>query len=162
MSMSFPQGSQSHESYSQSNAKRRRLRKGTFSCWECKRRKMRCIFDPLNSTTSATSNVCQGCRARGSQCISQEFPEVGSSPRESTITAPQLIFRDGDGQVRVESRCSESEGNSSGQRALTTPPNEDSRGLDQGISIPTPVSDTAEPSTHVNFYTSSEVSILMF
>ncbi|KAF2496440.1 hypothetical protein BU16DRAFT_437020, partial [Lophium mytilinum] len=47
--------------------KRRKVRKGTRSCWECKRRKMRCIFD--------TEAICKGCRRRGSKCISQEFPE---------------------------------------------------------------------------------------
>ena len=54
----------------QAGTKRRRVRKGTFSCWECKRRKMRCILDPPN-------HVCKSCRRRGSKCISQEFPEEG-------------------------------------------------------------------------------------
>ncbi|KAK9241853.1 hypothetical protein V1506DRAFT_574034 [Lipomyces tetrasporus] len=50
-------------------AERRRLRKGTHSCWECKRRKMRCIFDPRDGT------VCIGCWRRGSRCVGQELPE---------------------------------------------------------------------------------------
>lgn len=56
-------------SLSLTQSQRRKLRKGTRSCWECKRRKMRCIYPPLEATT------CNGCRRRGSQCISQEFPE---------------------------------------------------------------------------------------
>ncbi|KAK7977947.1 hypothetical protein PG988_005437 [Apiospora saccharicola] len=52
------------------DARRRRLRKGTHSCRECKRRKMRCVFDP---TTCATA--CKGCERRGSPCVGQEFPE---------------------------------------------------------------------------------------
>ncbi|KAI1738410.1 hypothetical protein F4680DRAFT_426060 [Xylaria scruposa] len=48
-------------------ARRRKLRKGTHSCWECKRRKIRCVFG------AASSTICMGCRHRGSSCISQEF-----------------------------------------------------------------------------------------
>lgn len=57
----------------QSEAKRRKLRKGTHSCWECKRRKMKCIFDPAKNST-----ICNGCRRRGSKCVSQDFPEEAS------------------------------------------------------------------------------------
>ncbi|ETS76234.1 hypothetical protein PFICI_11621 [Pestalotiopsis fici W106-1] len=53
----------------QSESKRRKVRKGTRSCWECKRRKMKCVLSPLNS------DVCNACRRRGSKCIGQEFPE---------------------------------------------------------------------------------------
>ncbi|TLD20484.1 hypothetical protein PspLS_08682 [Pyricularia sp. CBS 133598] len=48
--------------------KRRKIRKGTQSCWECKRRKMRCTFG--NSGT-----VCVACQRRGSVCVSQDLPE---------------------------------------------------------------------------------------
>ncbi|KAI1380836.1 hypothetical protein F4677DRAFT_199942 [Hypoxylon crocopeplum] len=51
------------------DAKRRKIRKGTHSCWECRRRKTRCQF------TSITATVCIGCEARGSACVSQEFPD---------------------------------------------------------------------------------------
>ncbi|KAK9778873.1 putative Zn(2)-C6 fungal-type domain-containing protein [Seiridium cardinale] len=61
-----------------SKAKRRKLRKGTHSCWECKRRKMRCIFDPLNNA------VCNACRRRGSKCVSQEFSDDTSIPMGTT------------------------------------------------------------------------------
>ncbi|KAE8394148.1 hypothetical protein BDV23DRAFT_169746 [Aspergillus alliaceus] len=50
-------------------AKRRKIRKGTRSCWECKRRKVRCIF------TSPANIVCDNCRRRGTGCISQEHPD---------------------------------------------------------------------------------------
>lgn len=50
-------------------AKRRRLRKGTHSCWACKRRKVRCTF------ASSTDVTCVICRRRGTKCISQELPE---------------------------------------------------------------------------------------
>jgi hypothetical protein len=56
---------QSHES----EAKRRRLRKGTRSCWECKRRKVRCNF------ALETDAACITCRRRGAKCVGQELPE---------------------------------------------------------------------------------------
>lgn len=52
-----------------SEAKRRKLRKGTRSCWECKRRKVRCTF------ASETDAVCITCRGRGIKCVGQEHPE---------------------------------------------------------------------------------------
>ena len=45
----------------------RRVRKGTRSCWECKRRKIRCIF------ANESDSTCKGCLERGTSCISQEF-----------------------------------------------------------------------------------------
>jgi hypothetical protein len=59
------------------DAKRRKLRKGTRSCWECKRRKVKCEF------SLPTDEVCINCRRRGSQCISQEFPEETSYPEDN-------------------------------------------------------------------------------
>jgi hypothetical protein len=53
----------------ESDAKRRKVRKGTRSCWECKRRKIRCVFD------CDADALCVGCQRRGTSCVSQEFPE---------------------------------------------------------------------------------------
>ncbi|KAL2820185.1 hypothetical protein BDW59DRAFT_151021 [Aspergillus cavernicola] len=83
--MSVPHVAPSHDAYGQ--AKRRKVRKGTHSCWECKRRKMKCRFDPRIVSAS-----CNGCRRRGSPCISQEFPEdfenvlmsIGSTSSDGT------------------------------------------------------------------------------
>lgn len=47
-------------------SKRRKLRKGTFSCTECKQRKRRCEL-PAGHTE------CVGCRRRGLSCVSQEY-----------------------------------------------------------------------------------------
>ncbi|KIY01401.1 uncharacterized protein Z520_02953 [Fonsecaea multimorphosa CBS 102226] len=58
------------QTHAELKARRRQLRRGTHSCWECKRRKMKCVFQPAVSST-----VCSGCRRRGSRCLSQEFPE---------------------------------------------------------------------------------------
>ncbi|VUC37188.1 unnamed protein product [Clonostachys rosea] len=51
--------------------KRRKIRKGTTSCWECKKRKVRCQF------TSPTSEVCIACTRRLTPCLSQEYDVVG-------------------------------------------------------------------------------------
>lgn len=51
------------------SAKRRKVRKGTQSCWECKRRKIRCIF------ASSEDVTCIGRQRRRAPCVSQEMPE---------------------------------------------------------------------------------------
>jgi hypothetical protein len=63
-------------------SERRKVRKGTQSCWECKRRKIRCAF------AAPRDMVCQGCRRRGTLCVSQEFP-----PQRSTDHAADRLGR---------------------------------------------------------------------
>jgi Fungal Zn(2)-Cys(6) binuclear cluster domain. len=58
--------------------KRRELRKGTQSCWECKRRKVRCIFVSTHST-------CNHCRRRGTTCIGQEYPDKPNPSRGAQV-----------------------------------------------------------------------------
>jgi hypothetical protein len=58
--------------------KRKKVRRGTRSCWECKRRKMKCVF---NSPDDA---VCIGCHRRWTKCVSQEFPEEVSAHLDSS------------------------------------------------------------------------------
>ncbi|KAN0113280.1 hypothetical protein V8E51_006231 [Hyaloscypha variabilis] len=54
----------------------KRLRLGTKSCAECRRRKVRCIFEP-NTT------VCKECAAHEAECISQQSVHVSKqSPKE--------------------------------------------------------------------------------
>ncbi|KAJ6190308.1 hypothetical protein N7519_000329 [Penicillium mononematosum] len=63
--------------------KRRKIRKGTFSCWECKNRKIRCQF------TSSSATVCAFCQRKGLSCISQECPspqDAGYQAVERRIT----------------------------------------------------------------------------
>ncbi|KAL4926558.1 uncharacterized protein BDV17DRAFT_299656 [Aspergillus undulatus] len=57
--------------------KRTKVRRGTRSCWECKRRKMKCVFERPDDA------VCVGCHRRWTQCVSQEFPEQVSAPIDS-------------------------------------------------------------------------------
>ncbi|KAK4122137.1 hypothetical protein N657DRAFT_576119, partial [Parathielavia appendiculata] len=65
----------------QSERPRKRLRKGTRSCWECKRRKVGCILE------TPTSAVCNDCRRRGTACVSQEFPDppAGTGSRQRAV-----------------------------------------------------------------------------
>jgi hypothetical protein len=55
---------------SSSEPPRKKMRKGTHSCWECRRRKIRCIFPPEHPST------CNECFARGSRCVDQENIET--------------------------------------------------------------------------------------
>ena len=144
-SSSSPSPNAAPSKYAQSEAKRRRLRKGTHSCWECKRRKMRCILDPLTDATT-----CKGCRRRGSQCVSQEFPEELSLSMDKTN-------KRGDGDVRVKTVQAGNDDATYDGKAPTTP-SEDERRADHGI--PAPVSAVSAPSPQLAFYESSEVGIL--
>lgn len=56
--------------------KKRKIRKGTLSCWECKRRKIRCTF------AAPTDTICDGCRSRQTRCISQEFHDDAALPNK--------------------------------------------------------------------------------
>ncbi|KAJ5627896.1 hypothetical protein N7490_010124 [Penicillium lividum] len=56
---------------------RKRMRKGTRSCMECRRRKIRCTYD------SDRCETCNECRLRGSKCFDQEHgSEDPSAPSE--------------------------------------------------------------------------------
>lgn len=63
-----------HDTNAESEAKRKKIRRGTRSCWECKRRKMKCIFH------SATDDICAGCQRRAIKCVSQDSPEEAPAP----------------------------------------------------------------------------------
>ncbi|KFY03515.1 hypothetical protein V490_00164 [Pseudogymnoascus sp. VKM F-3557] len=68
-------------------AQRRKVRKGTRSCWDCKRRKVRCIFMHGDDT------VCISCRRRGTRCVGQEYPEEGPLVERRGREADRRIVR---------------------------------------------------------------------
>ena len=68
-------------------AKRRKVRKGTQSCWECKRRKIRCIFASPEDVT------CSNCQRRRAPCLSQEMPEDFSTARTGNRQLGERIAR---------------------------------------------------------------------
>ncbi|GIJ99639.1 hypothetical protein Aspvir_003640 [Aspergillus viridinutans] len=69
------------------SAKRRRVRKGTRSCWECKRRKIRCIF------SSPDDVACIGCQHRRAPCVSQDMPEDLSPARKGNRHLSERIAK---------------------------------------------------------------------
>ncbi|PNP39003.1 hypothetical protein TGAMA5MH_09229 [Trichoderma gamsii] len=78
-----------HETDGGPQAKKRKVRKGTRSCWECRRRKMKCIFG------SPADTICVSCQRRGAKCVDQQFPEQISTPLDRSLQM-------GDRVVRVE------------------------------------------------------------
>ncbi|RYC59678.1 hypothetical protein CHU98_g6549 [Xylaria longipes] len=60
--------------------KRRKVRKGTRSCWECRRRKIRCLYP------SEDALICVNCESRGSSCVSQEFADEQASTPDRRVT----------------------------------------------------------------------------
>ncbi|KAI2613428.1 hypothetical protein GGR54DRAFT_327985 [Hypoxylon sp. NC1633] len=123
-----------------SDAKRRKTRKGTHSCWACKRRKEKCIFG--SSTSSSTSSVkgaiCLGCQRRGTRCVSQEFPDDISAPPDG---ARQM----GDRMVRLEAMVEKLIGrlghdDAHGSWSASSPDG----GARQDYGIPTPASIESE------------------
>lgn len=53
---------------------RKKMRKGTKSCIECRRRKIKCTFEPDRPS------ICNECFARGSTCIDQEHGDLNTLP----------------------------------------------------------------------------------
>lgn len=108
--------------------KRKRLRKGTHSCWQCKKRKVKCIPDPL-----ADGGACDGCRRRGSRCVGQDSPEdvpllaaptpipdhtaVSITVTANTNSLPTSC-RDGEGRGRTKQATASSCDQSSHQNGL--------------------------------------------
>ncbi|KAI1386034.1 uncharacterized protein F4822DRAFT_360787 [Hypoxylon trugodes] len=84
-----------------SDAKRRKTRKGTRSCWACKRRKEKCIFGSGTSTTLKRTTICLGCQRRGTRCVSQEFPD------DDVSVPPDGARQMGDRMVRLEAMVEE-------------------------------------------------------
>ncbi|KAJ9156020.1 C6 zinc finger domain-containing protein [Pleurostoma richardsiae] len=67
-------------------AKRRKVRKGTHSCWECRRRKIRCQY------ASPDDAICIGCTSKGTACRSQEFDD-DSAPSPTGKADPPMTHR---------------------------------------------------------------------
>lgn len=68
------------DSHANVQSKRRRVRKGTHSCWECKRRKVKCFLGPLDHS------ICNGCRRRGTKCVSQEYSDDTTGPADTPLS----------------------------------------------------------------------------
>ncbi|UKZ78813.1 hypothetical protein TrVFT333_006558 [Trichoderma virens FT-333] len=60
----------------------RKMRKGTRSCTECRRRKTRCVYPPGDP-------VCVLCKSRDGRCIEQGYEDVGISESKSSVPRKQ-------------------------------------------------------------------------
>ncbi|KAJ5980218.1 hypothetical protein N7481_007516 [Penicillium waksmanii] len=58
---------------------RKKVRKGTRSCWECKHRKVRCHFATDGDST------CRECMSRGTSCRNQSLPEPEKESDRSNL-----------------------------------------------------------------------------
>lgn len=65
--------------------RKRSLRKGTHSCWACRRRKEKCSFDG--------GDVCTGCLRRGTICVSQHYPDNDARATGSAATGTAAATR---------------------------------------------------------------------
>ncbi|KAL5360634.1 hypothetical protein BJX96DRAFT_175485 [Aspergillus floccosus] len=131
------------------SAKRRRVRKGTRSCWECKRRKIRCLFARPDDAT------CIGCQHRRTPCVSQEMPEDLSPARKGNGHLSDRIARIE--EVMKDWLVAQSSGSGAPiayEATLQTPskrlthahlpPNPTTRGL------PTPAESLSDPASHAS------------
>lgn len=127
-------------------AKRRKIRKGTRSCWECKRRKIRCNF------TSAADAVCIGCHRRGTHCVSQEYPEEASRPADRgqqigdrivrvEALVEQLVKQATTGRTSSDTQIQPNfnfVGNTTAPSPATSPMDTDDIALNPTLGLPTP------------------------
>lgn len=75
-----PQGHHAPGSDHGQGPPRKKMRKGTRSCIECRRRKIKCTFEP------GRTSICNECFARGSTCIDQEHGDVSSFTTHSSTS----------------------------------------------------------------------------
>ncbi|KAF4624037.1 hypothetical protein G7Y89_g14136 [Cudoniella acicularis] len=71
----------------------KRMRLGTKSCAECRRRKVRCIFE-------SNATVCKGCALHETPCTSQQSKSHGSSSSGKDDGNVQQRIQDLEGMVR--------------------------------------------------------------
>lgn len=64
------------------------MRKGTKSCLECRRRKIKCTFEP------ARTAICNECYARGSTCIDQEHGDLQSHSQTAVSEQSSYSLRE--------------------------------------------------------------------
>jgi hypothetical protein len=65
---------------------RRAMRKGTRSCYECRKRKVRCIF-------GKNSSVCEGCVLRRKRCIEQSRELLQDQALESKESLKERVAK---------------------------------------------------------------------
>ena len=125
-------------------SKRRKVRKGTQSCWECRRRKVRCIY------AVTTDTICENCRRRGTACISQEHPDesmpsAGSNQVEARLgRVEELIEHMVNSAVPAQIPNSPAKDISEGHLTQLNPRPLAGRTSDSCAGIPTPAASELE------------------
>ncbi|KOS40756.1 hypothetical protein ACN38_g8384 [Penicillium nordicum] len=142
------------ESWTDQEPARKRMRKGTRSCTECRRRKIRCTFHPNRP------DVCNECRSRGMKCVDQEHAvitpplsgyhrnsQIGEQPyslRERVAHLENLVEgltkrldqRDSSTPPRERHGINKSDGMRAHSRSLATEPDELGPSSDQICNAP--------------------------
>ncbi|KAH8120846.1 hypothetical protein FP744_10001372 [Trichoderma asperellum] len=80
-----PSSVQHRPGHSLPHLKVRKVRKGTRSCWECKRRKIRCTF------ADGDSAKCVWCLSHGSACVSQQYQDDSSDHSRSQNMEERML-----------------------------------------------------------------------
>jgi hypothetical protein len=65
---------------------RKSMGRGTHSCYECRRRKVRCIF-------AKDSTICEGCAARGKRCAEQRREPLHSAALDTKESLRERVAR---------------------------------------------------------------------
>jgi len=65
---------------------RKSMRKGTRSCYECRRRKARCIF-------AKESTICESCIARGKKCTEQSRDLIQDAALDTRESLRERVAR---------------------------------------------------------------------
>jgi hypothetical protein len=130
-----------HQHDDHARKRRRSLRKGTHSCWACKRRKEKCSYED--------GDRCTGCLRRGTRCVSQRFADNEATPA-ATATATATDTR----LQRIEDLVAQltSHIQTQNQRQMYTPP---VTGPSPSPAPSAPLPQTAPPAPTTYFFASS-------
>lgn len=116
------QGKMPADDSSRANAPsyRRGMRKGTRSCFECRRRKVRCIF-------AKDSTICEGCVAKGKPCTEQRRELIQDAALDTRESLRERVAR-----LEALLQASSSGGSSAGITQLSSRSEFDSRDTQPG------------------------------
>ncbi|QQK40908.1 Fungal transcriptional regulatory protein, N-terminal [Penicillium digitatum] len=115
---------------------RKRMRKGTRSCTECRRRKIRCTFHPDRPA------MCNECRSRGMSCVDQEHAPYSLRERVAHLEnlveglTKRLDQRNSNTSSCEQRGISHSDGIKAHSRPLATEPDELGPSSDQICNAP--------------------------
>jgi len=88
---------------------RKGMRKGTHSCYECRRRKIRCIF-------ANDSTICESCDAKGRSCTEQRRELLQKAALDNRETLRERVAR-----LEAILQASKTEGGNAADSASSQP-----------------------------------------